>query len=81
MHSCFHHVTKLLCLETDEPPHSKAGKDIILQLPIDWVILDGRESIDDHGIIQYEWALLQGAPSFDMKVYKAVQSKLIICRI
>ncbi|XP_020655342.3 low-density lipoprotein receptor-related protein 11 [Pogona vitticeps] len=54
--------------EIDEPPISKAGKDIILQLPVDWVILDGRESIDDHGIIQYEWALLQGAPSFDMKV-------------
>ncbi|XP_061480090.1 low-density lipoprotein receptor-related protein 11 isoform X2 [Rhineura floridana] len=54
--------------ETDEPPLSKAGKDIMLQLPVNWVILDGRESIDDHGIIQYEWTLLQGAPSVDMKV-------------
>ncbi|KAH0622379.1 hypothetical protein JD844_024637 [Phrynosoma platyrhinos] len=54
--------------ETDEPPLSKPGKDVILQLPVDWVILDGRESMDDHGIIQYEWTLLQGAPSFDMKV-------------
>ncbi|CAI5770270.1 low-density lipoprotein receptor-related protein 11 isoform X1 [Podarcis lilfordi] len=54
--------------EADEPPLSKAGKDIMLQLPINWVILDGRESRDDHGIIQYEWRLLQGAPSVDMKV-------------
>nr|XP_060609532.1 low-density lipoprotein receptor-related protein 11 isoform X2 [Anolis sagrei ordinatus] len=54
--------------EIDEPPLSKAGTDVILQLPVDWVILDGRESMDDHGIIQYEWTLLQGASSFDMKV-------------
>ncbi|XP_053148169.1 low-density lipoprotein receptor-related protein 11 isoform X2 [Hemicordylus capensis] len=54
--------------EIDEPPLSKAGKDIMLQLPTNWVILDGRESLDDHGIIQYEWTLLQGAPSVDMKV-------------
>ncbi|XP_070808037.1 low-density lipoprotein receptor-related protein 11 [Pituophis catenifer annectens] len=55
-------------LETDEPPLSKAGEDIILQLPVDWVILDGRESVDDHGIIRYEWTLLQGASSVDMQV-------------
>ncbi|KAL8186081.1 UNVERIFIED_CONTAM: hypothetical protein K2H54_063030 [Gekko kuhli] len=54
-------------LENDDPPVSKAGKDILLQLPVDWVILDGRESVDDHGIIQYEWTLLQGAPSVAMK--------------
>lgn len=63
-------VTGLLFfyLEADEPPLSKAGKDIMLQLPVNWVILDGRESRDDHGIIQYEWRLLQGAPSVDMEV-------------
>ncbi|XP_070596124.1 low-density lipoprotein receptor-related protein 11 [Erythrolamprus reginae] len=55
-------------LETDEPPLSKAGEDIILQLPVDWVILDGRESVDDHGITRYEWTLLQGATSVDMQV-------------
>ncbi|XP_054845750.1 low-density lipoprotein receptor-related protein 11 [Eublepharis macularius] len=53
--------------ENDEPPVSKAGKDIVLQLPVDWVILDGRESFDDHGIIQYEWKLLKGALSVGMK--------------
>ncbi|XP_039385188.1 low-density lipoprotein receptor-related protein 11 isoform X1 [Mauremys reevesii] len=54
--------------ENDEPPHSKAGQDIVLQSPVDWVILDGRESLDDHGIIQYEWTLLQGDSSVDIKV-------------
>ncbi|XP_029452403.1 low-density lipoprotein receptor-related protein 11 isoform X3 [Rhinatrema bivittatum] len=54
--------------DNDEPPHSKAGQDVVLQLPADWVVLDGRESLDDHGIIRYEWALVQGDPSMDMKV-------------
>uniref|UniRef100_A0A8D0GMN3 Low-density lipoprotein receptor-related protein 11 n=1 Tax=Sphenodon punctatus TaxID=8508 RepID=A0A8D0GMN3_SPHPU len=54
--------------ESDEPPHCMAGQDIVLQSPVDWVILDGRESLDDHGIVQYEWTLLQGASSVDMKV-------------
>ncbi|EMP38356.1 Low-density lipoprotein receptor-related protein 11 [Chelonia mydas] len=54
--------------ENDKPPHSKAGQDIVLQSPVDWVILDGRESLDDHGIIQYEWTLLQGDSSIDIKV-------------
>ncbi|XP_058390261.1 low-density lipoprotein receptor-related protein 11 isoform X2 [Diceros bicornis minor] len=54
-------------LEKDEPPLSKAGQDVVLHLPADGVILDGRESTDDHAIIQYEWTLLQGDPSMDMK--------------
>ncbi|XP_047413103.1 low-density lipoprotein receptor-related protein 11 isoform X3 [Sciurus carolinensis] len=55
-------------LDKDEPPLSKAGQDVVLHLPTDGVILDGRESTDDHAIIQYEWTLLQGDPSVDMKV-------------
>ncbi|TKC50858.1 hypothetical protein EI555_019268 [Monodon monoceros] len=54
--------------EKDEPPLSKAGQDVVLHLPTDGVILDGRESTDDHAIVQYEWTLLQGDPSVDMKV-------------
>ncbi|XP_051020606.1 low-density lipoprotein receptor-related protein 11 [Acomys russatus] len=52
----------------DEPPLSKAGKDVVLHLPTDGVILDGRESTDDHAIVLYEWTLQQGDPSVDMKV-------------
>ncbi|NWU10740.1 LRP11 protein, partial [Cephalopterus ornatus] len=54
--------------EYDEPPQCKAGQDIVLQSPVDWVLLDGRESSDDRGIVQYEWTLLQGDSSVEMQV-------------
>lgn len=41
----------------------------MLQSPVDWVLLDGRESSDDHGIVHYEWALLQGDSSVEMQVH------------
>uniref|UniRef100_A0A8C3VK83 Low-density lipoprotein receptor-related protein 11 n=1 Tax=Catagonus wagneri TaxID=51154 RepID=A0A8C3VK83_9CETA len=63
-------------LENDEPPLSKAGQDVVLHLPTDGVILDGRESTDDHAIVQYEWTLLQGDPSVDMKVPQSGTLKL-----
>ncbi|XP_033873782.1 low-density lipoprotein receptor-related protein 11-like [Acipenser ruthenus] len=52
---------------SDEPPRSDAGQDVVLQLPTDWVLLDGRDSLDDQAITRYEWTLLQGDPSVDMK--------------
>ncbi|KAM6181783.1 low-density lipoprotein receptor-related protein 11 [Erethizon dorsatum] len=55
-------------LDWDAPPLSKAGQDVVLHLPTDEVILDGRESSDDHAIVQYGWTLLQGDPSVNMKV-------------
>lgn len=61
--------------EKDEPPLSKAGQDVVLHLPTDGVILDGRESTDDHAIVQYEWTLLQGDPTVDMKVIHVVIKK------
>ncbi|KAM4770745.1 low-density lipoprotein receptor-related protein 11 [Rhinophrynus dorsalis] len=54
--------------ENDKPPTSNAGQDVVLQLPVDWVILDGRESSDDHAIVRYEWTLIRGDPLVDMKV-------------
>ncbi|XP_078086614.1 low-density lipoprotein receptor-related protein 11 [Mustelus asterias] len=51
----------------DEAPHCDAGQDVALLLPTDWVLLDGRGSADDQGIVRYEWTLLQGDPSVDMK--------------
>lgn len=59
--------------DEDKPPVSKAGKDVVLHLPTDGVVLDGRESSDDHAIVLYEWTLQQGDPSsVDMKVTLAV---------
>ncbi|GAB5571977.1 low-density lipoprotein receptor-related protein 11 isoform X3 [Prionailurus iriomotensis] len=57
--------------EKDEPPLSKAGQDVVLHLPTDGVVLDGRESTDDHAIVQYEWTMLLGDPSVDMKDWLA----------
>ncbi|NWI01227.1 LRP11 protein, partial [Tichodroma muraria] len=54
--------------EYDEPPQCKAGQDLVLQSPVDWVLLDGRESSDDHGIVHYEWTRLQGDSSVEMQV-------------
>ncbi|XP_004404124.1 PREDICTED: low-density lipoprotein receptor-related protein 11 [Odobenus rosmarus divergens] len=62
--------------EKDEPPLSKAGQDVVLHLPTDGVVLDGRESTDDHAIVRYEWTLLQGDPSVDMKVPQSGTLKL-----
>ncbi|MBN3315782.1 LRP11 protein, partial [Atractosteus spatula] len=52
----------------DEPPRSDAGQDVVIQLPTDWAVLDGRDSVDDHRITHYEWTLLQGDPSGNTKV-------------
>lgn len=62
--------------ENDKPPISNAGQDVMLQLPVDWVILDGRESTDDHAIVRYEWTLLRGDPLVDMKVTQPGTLKL-----
>ncbi|XP_018599190.2 low-density lipoprotein receptor-related protein 11 isoform X2 [Scleropages formosus] len=52
----------------DEPPRGDAGPDVVIQLPTDWAVLDGRDSMDDHGIVRYEWTLVQGDPSVNTKV-------------
>ncbi|KAM6914968.1 low-density lipoprotein receptor-related protein 11 [Xenentodon cancila] len=53
--------------EMDEPPRSDAGQDVVIQLPTDWAVLDGRDSVDDHGIRQYQWALVKGDSAISMK--------------
>lgn len=54
--------------EVDEPPRSDAGQDVVIQLPTDWAVLDGRDSVDDHGISHYEWTLVKGDTAINMKV-------------
>uniref|UniRef100_A0A3P9I4X1 Low density lipoprotein receptor-related protein 11 n=1 Tax=Oryzias latipes TaxID=8090 RepID=A0A3P9I4X1_ORYLA len=53
--------------EVDEPPRSNAGQDVVIQLPTDWAVLDGRDSVDDHGIDRYDWTLVKGATAINMK--------------
>lgn len=54
--------------DVDEPPRSDAGQDVVIQLPTDWAVLDGRDSVDDHGIKHYEWTLIKGDTAIGMKV-------------
>ncbi|XP_028857927.1 low-density lipoprotein receptor-related protein 11 [Denticeps clupeoides] len=54
--------------DMDEPPRSDAGQDVVVQLPTDWAVLDGRDSIDDHGVVRYDWTLVKGDPALKMKV-------------
>ncbi|KAM8831871.1 low-density lipoprotein receptor-related protein 11 isoform 1-T1 [Spinachia spinachia] len=53
--------------DADEPPRSDAGQDVVIQLPTDWAVLDGRDSVDDHGINRYEWTLVKGETAINMK--------------
>ncbi|XP_037305856.2 low-density lipoprotein receptor-related protein 11 isoform X2 [Pungitius pungitius] len=53
--------------DADEPPRSDAGQDVVIQLPTDWAVLDGRDSVDDHGISRYEWTLVKGDTAINMK--------------
>ncbi|XP_039981180.1 low-density lipoprotein receptor-related protein 11 isoform X2 [Xiphias gladius] len=53
--------------DVDEPPRSDAGQDVVIQLPTDWAVLDGRDSVDDHGISHYEWTLVKGDTAINMK--------------
>lgn len=63
------HITRIfLFADTDEPPRSDAGQDVVIQLPTDWAVLDGRDSVDDHGINRYEWTLVKGDTTINMKV-------------
>ncbi|XP_034999985.1 low-density lipoprotein receptor-related protein 11 isoform X1 [Hippoglossus stenolepis] len=53
--------------DVDEPPRSDAGQDVVIQLPTDWAVLDGRDSVDDRGISHYEWTLVKGETAINMK--------------
>lgn len=40
----------------------------MIQLPTDWAVLDGRDSVDDHRIGSYDWTLVRGDTAISMKV-------------
>ncbi|XP_071803921.1 dyslexia-associated protein KIAA0319-like protein isoform X3 [Asterias amurensis] len=51
--------------ETDNPPVAKAGKDVIIKLPVNSAILYGNSSFDDHPDVTYVWSKERG-PAADM---------------
>ena len=44
----------------NQPPTAKVGQNQTLSLPQNWVLLDGSESSDDFGILNWSWEQLQG---------------------
>ena len=44
----------------NQPPIAKTGQNRTLNLPKNWVVLDGSESEDDFGILSWTWDQLQG---------------------
>ena len=44
----------------NQPPIAKIGQNRTLNLPKNWVVLDGSESEDDFGILSWTWDQLQG---------------------
>ena len=52
------------CIGNNEPPVAHAGKDTIIILPADSVILDGRASTDDKKIVSYQWTKISGPDTF-----------------
>lgn len=44
----------------DLPPTANAGKDVVLQLPDDVVLLAGDKSTDDVAIVKYTWTQIGG---------------------
>ncbi|KAG8126174.1 putative Kunitz-type protease inhibitor 1 protein [Naja naja] len=51
----------------DLPPKAKAWMDVKVQPKDEPVILNGSESTDDNGIVNYEWTLLSGDSSVVME--------------
>ncbi|KAL9928695.1 dyslexia-associated protein KIAA0319-like protein [Glossina fuscipes fuscipes] len=45
---------------TNSPPTAIAGTNMTINLPINWVVLNGSSSADDIGLKSYEWKEVQG---------------------
>uniref|UniRef100_A0A1A9WUW9 PKD/Chitinase domain-containing protein n=1 Tax=Glossina brevipalpis TaxID=37001 RepID=A0A1A9WUW9_9MUSC len=45
---------------TNSPPTAIAGTNVTINLPINWVVLNGSASSDDIGLKSYEWKEIQG---------------------
>src|SRR5215213_9032144 len=52
------------CLESNRPPIANAGRDTVITLPVDSLVLDGTKSTDPDGqIINYKWNKISGPTS------------------
>ena len=62
---------------TNQPPVANAGKDTIILLPVNTVMLDGSASTDpDNNIVSYSWTKISGPSSFNIVNVNAVQTQV-----
>ena len=62
---------------TNHPPVANAGKDTIITLPVNTVMLDGSASTDpDNNIVSYAWTKISGPSSFNIVNVNAVQTQV-----
>ncbi|XP_074961679.1 kunitz-type protease inhibitor 1 [Phalacrocorax aristotelis] len=59
----------------DHPPIARTGMDMRVQ-PGESVMLRGTESMDDRGIVSYEWKQVLGDPSVEMKKHEEDQVEI-----
>ena len=52
------YATLTVVKETDYPPAANAGEAVIIFLPQNKLTLNGNQSTDDHGIVAWEWTLV-----------------------
>ena len=64
---------------TNHPPVASAGKDTIITLPVNTVMLDGSASTDpDNNIVSYAWTKISGPSSFNIVNVNAYKHKFLI---
>ena len=65
------------CREENKPPIAKAGRDTIMILPADSLLLDGSASKDPDGrIVNYKWTRVSGAAS--VKINNDASAKTVV---
>ena len=70
-------VTVNVTTLTNHPPVANAGKDTIITLPVNTVMLDGSASTDpDNNIVSYAWTKISGPSSFNIVNVNAVQTQV-----
>ena len=79
LNSCKKEYSCENCIGNNEPPVAHAGKDTIIILPVDSVILDGRASTDDKKIVSYQWTKISGPDTF--KILQPTAAKTVVNKL
>lgn len=53
--------------EVNKPPVAVTGFRTTVNLPLDYIVLDGSKSTDDHSIAHYQWMMINGPPDVTLE--------------